>query len=92
MKASVCHLGYSRSSGLEPGRVVVVTSSFSDSIVFAVNTWKTVFSNTIVFKYLQLKSFIVHCVVKFDARRCVFQPRVRLFEGGLDLTKVQAKL
>ena len=26
------HLGYSRLSGLQPDRVVVVTSSFSDSI------------------------------------------------------------
>ena len=32
-------------SGLEVGRVVVVTSSFSDSIVFAVHTSKTASSN-----------------------------------------------
>ena len=37
-KASVHYLGYSRLSGLQPGGVVVVTSSFSDSIVFAVHT------------------------------------------------------
>ena len=36
-KASVHYLGYSRLSGLQPGGVVV-TSSFSDSIVFAVHT------------------------------------------------------
>ena len=28
------YLGYSRLSGLQPGGVAVVTSSFSDSIVF----------------------------------------------------------
>ena len=33
-------------SGLQPGRVVVVMSSFSDSIVFAVLTGKTAFSNS----------------------------------------------
>ena len=43
------HLGYSRLSGLEPVRVVV-TSSFSDSIVLAVNTRKTTFSNSTLFK------------------------------------------
>ena len=37
-------------SGLQPGGVVVVTSSFSDSIVFAVHTRKTAFSNSTVFK------------------------------------------
>ena len=46
LKASVRYLVYSRLSGLQPGGVVVVTSSFSDSIVFAVHTGKTVpFSN-----------------------------------------------
>ena len=49
-KASVRYLGYSRLSGLQPGGVVVVTSSFSDSIVFAVHTRKTAFSNSTVFK------------------------------------------
>ena len=49
-KASVRYLGYSRLSGLQPGVVVVVTSSFSDSIVFAVHTRKTAFSNSTVFK------------------------------------------
>ena len=44
------HLGYSRLSGLQPGRLVVMMSSFSDSIVFAVLTRKTAFSNNIVFK------------------------------------------
>ena len=34
LKASVRYLGYSRLSGLQPGGVVVVTSSFSDGIVF----------------------------------------------------------
>ena len=55
LKASVCHLGYSRLSGLQPGRVVVVMSSFSDSIVFAVHTMKTTFSNSTVFKSFQCK-------------------------------------
>ena len=52
LKASVHYLVYSRSSGLQlqPGGVVVVTSSFSDSIVFAVHTRKTAFSNSTVFK------------------------------------------
>ena len=49
-KASVRHFGYSRLSGLQPGRVVVVMSSFSDSIVFAVHTRKTAFSKSTVFK------------------------------------------
>ena len=43
LKASLRCLGYSRLSGL-------VTSSFSDSIVFAVHTRKTAFSNSTVFK------------------------------------------
>ena len=34
LKASVHYLVYSRLSGLQPGGVVVVTSSFSDGIVF----------------------------------------------------------
>ena len=38
LKASVRYLVYSRLSGLQPGGVVVVTSSFSDSIVFNVHT------------------------------------------------------
>ena len=50
LKASVRYLVYSRLSGLLPGGVVVVTSSFSDCIVFAVHTWKTAFSNSTVFK------------------------------------------
>ena len=44
------HLVYSRLSGLQPGGGVVVTSSFSGSIVFAVHTRKTAFSNSTVFK------------------------------------------
>ena len=43
LKASIRHLGYLRLSDLEPGRVVLVMSSFSDSIVFAVHTRKTAF-------------------------------------------------
>ena len=50
LKVSVRYLVYSRLSGLQPDVVVVVTSSFSDSIVFAVHTRKTAFSNSIVFK------------------------------------------
>ena len=49
-KASVRYLGYSRLSGLHPGGGVVVTSSFSDSSVFAVHTRKTAFSNSTVFR------------------------------------------
>ena len=48
LKASVHYLVYSRLSGLQPGGVVVVTSSFSDSIIFAVHTGKTAFSNSTV--------------------------------------------
>ena len=47
---AVRYLGYSRLSGLQAGGVVMVTSSFSDSIVFAVHTRKTAFSNSTVFK------------------------------------------
>ena len=50
LKSYVRYLVYSRLSGLQPGGVVVVTSSFSDSIVFAVLTRKTAFSNSTVFK------------------------------------------
>ena len=52
LKASVRYLVYSRLSGLQPGGVVVVTSSFSDSsIVFAVHTTRKIaFSNSTVFK------------------------------------------
>ena len=49
-KAAVSYLGYSRLGGLQPGGVVVVTSSFSDSIIFAIHTRKTAFSNSTVFK------------------------------------------
>ena len=49
-KASVRYFRYSRLSGLQPGGVVVVTSSFSDSIVFTVHTRKTAFSSGTVFK------------------------------------------
>ena len=50
LKVSVSSNVYSRSSGLQPDGVVVVTSSFSDSIVFAVHTRKTAFSNSTAFK------------------------------------------
>ena len=58
LKASVRYLVYSRFSGLQPGGVVMVTSSFSDSIVFAVHTRKIAFSNSTVFKSL-------HCGERF---------------------------
>ena len=58
-KASVRYLGYSRLSGLEPGGVVMVRSSFSDSIVFAVHTRKTAFSNSTVFKSFHADPFSV---------------------------------
>ena len=50
LKASVYYLVYSRLSGLQPGGVVVGTSSFSDSIVFAFHTRKTAFLNSTVFR------------------------------------------
>ena len=49
LKAFVRHLGYLRLSGLQPGRVVVVTSSFSDGIVFAVQTRKNSVFKTVPF-------------------------------------------
>ena len=50
LKPPVRYPVYSRLSGLQPGGVVVVTSSFSVSIVFSVHTRKTAFSNSTVFK------------------------------------------
>ena len=50
LKVYVRYLVYSRLSDLQPGGVVVVTSSFSDTIVLAVHTRKTAFSNSTVFK------------------------------------------
>ena len=50
LKASVRYLKYSRLSALQPSGVVVVTSSFSDGIVFAIHTRKTAFSNITIFK------------------------------------------
>ena len=50
LKAFVRYLLYSRLSGLQPCGVVVVMSSFSDSIVITVYTRKTAFSNSTVFK------------------------------------------
>ena len=49
LKASVRYLVYSRLSGIQPGGVVVVTSSFSDSIVFAVHTRKKRGFQTVLF-------------------------------------------
>ena len=51
--ASVRHIGYSRSSGLAPGRVYFLFSIFrsclfsplSDGIVFSAHTWKQRFQN-----------------------------------------------
>ena len=51
LKAFVRYREYSRLSGLQPCRVVVVTSSFSDCIVFAVHPRKTAFSNSTIFKW-----------------------------------------
>ena len=56
MKAFVRYLGNSRLSGLQPGGGVVVMSSFSYSIVFALHTRKTAFSNSTVFKSSTLES------------------------------------
>ena len=56
---------------LQHGRVVVVTSSFSDSIVFAVHSKKTAFSNSIVFKSFQSGEFILDRSVFADRfQRC----------------------
>ena len=71
LKASVRYLVYSRLSGLQPGGVVVVTSLFSDSIVFAVHTRKTAFSNSTfsnrstlesVFETIRFRTIIVWTV------------------------------
>ena len=40
MVASVRHFGYSRWSGLEPGRIYLMTSPLSDSIVFSLHARK----------------------------------------------------
>ena len=93
LKASVRYLVYSRLSGLPPGGVVVATSSFSDSIVFAIRTRKTAFSNSTV-----LKSF--HCGERFRndpfSDRCsVDGSRIRnktvsfTFENGVVWTGLQ---
>ena len=50
LKASVRYFVYSWLNGLQPGGVVVVMSSFPDSIVFTIHTRKTAFSNSTVFK------------------------------------------
>ena len=50
LKVSVRYLGYSWLSDLQAGGVVVVTSSFSDSIAFAVHIRKIAFSNSTVSK------------------------------------------
>ena len=50
LKTSVRYLVYSQLSGLQPGGVAVVTSSFSDSIVFAAHTSITAFLNSTVFE------------------------------------------
>ena len=50
LKASFRHVVYSRLSVLQPGRVILISSPFSDSIVFAVHTRKTAFSKCTVFK------------------------------------------
>ena len=66
------HLGHSRLSGLQPGRVVVVTSSFSDSIVFAVHTRKTAFSKQYRFKNVPLwRAFSKRSVFADRFRCCV---------------------
>ena len=58
--ASVRHFGYSRSSGLAPGLSILMTSPFSDSIVFSVHTriqrfQKASFSNRSTLEYSVFK-------------------------------------
>ena len=71
LKASVRYLVYSRLSGLQPGGVLVVTSLFSDSIVFAVHTRKTAFSNSTVFKQYR---FQIVPLWRAFSKRSVFGP------------------
>ena len=81
-KESVRYLGYSRLSGLQPGDVVVVTSSFSDSIVFAIQTRKTAFSNSSIFRprpstlhHFQTKTVLFSVIKKI----CIHTYRFRSF-------------
>ena len=94
LKASVRYPVHSRLSDLQPGGVVVVTSSCSDSIVSAVHTRKTAFLNSTVFK-----SF--HCGERFRndpfSDRCsVDGSRIRnktvsfSFENGVVWTEPQS--
>ena len=77
LKASVRYLVYSRLSGLQPGGVVVVTSSFSDSIVFAVHTRKTAFSNrsTVesVFETIRFRTVVVWTVAVSGTKQYRFR-------------------
>ena len=75
LKVSVRYLVYSQLSGLQPGGVVVVTSSFSDSIVFAVHTRKTAFSNSTDFKSFHSGERFRND--PFSGRCCVDGSRIR---------------
>ena len=58
MVASVRHFGYSRLSGLAPGRVYLMTSPFSDSIVFSVHARKQRFQKASFSNHSTLKSVL----------------------------------
>ena len=81
----------SESVCLQPGRVVVMTSSFPDSIVFAVQTGKTALSNSTVFKLFHygerfetdLFSLIVFGVGSVDGSRIRNRTVSFSFENGV---------
>ena len=72
---------YPRLSGLQPGGVVVVTSSFSDSIIFADHTRKTAFSvpfsnrSTLesVFETIRFRTVVVWTVVESGTKQYRFR-------------------
>ena len=88
MVASVRHFGYSRSSGLAPGRVYLMTSPFSDSTDFSVHTRKQRFQKASLSNRTTLES--VFEWLRYRFRRCsVDDSRIRSktapfsFENGL---------
>ena len=70
MVASVRHFGYSRSSGLAPGRVYLMMSSFSDSIVFSVHTRKQRFQKASFSNRSTLESVFEWFFIGHRFRRC----------------------
>ena len=90
MVASVRHFGYSRSSGLAPGRVYLMTSPFSDSIVLSVHTRKQRFQKASFSNAPLWRAFSIGSVFGDRFRRCsVDDSRIRSktapfsFENGL---------